>query len=746
MGGLAEQDSYDPFASEKFVNPLLGSLANVPQRLYEAMPTPQAGATYPDDQTAMLPETYANPIATAAVKTPEYMMGGIAKLIDTASQTPYGLRREDVTDIPGSAQPVDPLASQSLDTTANLAGLGMGFAEPGAAGIFGGRLAKTADLDALARAEKMAAEGTAPNAIHAATGWFQGADSQWKFEIPDEASKWSVDPRSLQAPSFLGAPRLGDAVPMGSAFDHPELYAAYPQLANTNLEVFGRRGAVKGSYQTGGADGSPTVTLQPTSPDAMRSTNLHELQHGVQDIEGFATGGNTYGLKPNTPAWDIYQERLAAMKTPLDRETYSKVAGFDGPVSDKDYNAYLKIVRRGVPGADRAAQEYAVQSAYQRMAGEVEARNVQARADFTPDQRAAQPPLSTQQFPNDMQFVKFRNPDAMGSLAEPQMAVDPRMWSPISKQKLRKPFDEYEHGFTDVRTPVPKIVDPASLVGGYGIFTPSDLSATNRTVTHIDGVPLASPVTAHGGVGFPEANPGMAWASEQPIMRRLDNQAAALSETGKPVYIMPMTMSPQAIDASHHVADPLAQLVQRAPIASDDAAAFNEMMRKRVPGWVDIDSPSFQDYISNLQGGMTTKSLMANRMALSQWQEKGFPDVAGVRHAMSDLSLINLPRNTTGMAISRYTPGQGLLENTHPSYGKSTAGEYMGQLASLLPFDVAASDIAKPLAVKNAENLAQGAKNMISPAYHMGKPTEGVPREQYFDQQWLDNVMKHLER
>src|SRR6185295_16887047 len=107
--------------------------------------------------------------------------------------------------------------------------------------------------------------------------------------------------------------------------------------------------------------------------------------------------------------------------------------------------------------------------------------------------------------------------------------------------------------------------------------TPSDLSLANRTLTHVDNTKLGRPVVAQGGVGFPEANPGMAWASEAPIARKLDNQAARLAETGKPVYIAPMTMSPTGIDASHHVAEPLSQLVKQSPIKRADAKAFNEL-------------------------------------------------------------------------------------------------------------------------------------------------------------------------
>ena len=327
---------------------------------------------------------------------------------------------------------------------------------------------------------------------------------------------------------------------------------------------------------------------------------------------------------------------------------------------------------------------------------------------------------------------------APGSMFAP--GKDPQLWSPISKTKLEKPLSEMEHGYIDQRVPVPKIVDPAKLQGGSAIFTPSDLSRGNVTVNMIDRTPI-DPVTAHGGVSFPEANPGMAWASEQAVARKLDNQAAALSEkTGKPVYIMPMTMSPQGIDASHHVAKPLAQLVQEAPIAKTNVEKFDRMMRKVDPEWPGIKGEGFREYIDNLKGGMKIKSYMADRMALGEWQDKGFPSVAAIRHAMSEPALINAPRYTSGMAISQYTPGQGLLETSHPSYPKGVAGQHMGQLASLLPFDVAAPTIAKGLGRVNAANFAAGKEVAITPRYHLEKPTPGVPTHQVLNQQWLDRV------
>jgi len=66
----------------------------------------------------------------------------------------------------------------------------------------------------------------------------------------------------------------------------------------------------------------------------------------------------------------------------------------------------------------------------------------------------------------------------------------------------------------------------------------------------------------------------------------------------------------------------------------------------------------------------------------------------------------------------------------------------MGRLANLSSYELGMPAAAKGLAEVNAANKAAGKKVAIQPAYHAGKPIEGVPRAQYLDQEWLDNLMK----
>ena len=199
---------------------------------------------------------------------------------------------------------------------------------------------------------------------------------------------------------------------MSAGLEHYKLYEAYPQL-NEMQATFGASAKPRGSYSPWSKD----IAVEGPSTASQRSTALHEAQHAVQQIEGFARGADNIFLKPNTPAWDIYQERLKAIKTPMTVEEFEK-AGIGSP--EYTYLEYLKqtkdSVKNNAPMLDRAAQDYAVQEAYRRSAGETEARNVQARRNMEPTELQSKEPWTTQSVPNKEQIVQFHN-------TEPQMSA-----------------------------------------------------------------------------------------------------------------------------------------------------------------------------------------------------------------------------------------------------------------------------------------------------------------------------------
>ena len=110
-------------------------------------------------------------------------------------------------------------------------------------GMFLGESALTADKAALAKAKKMTKVGKSRESILKQTGWFKDpADKRWKFEISDIDTKLAPVPANKKV-------RTNDPTKYytSEVFDHPELFAAYPQLRNVEFEQ------VKGLAETGAA-------------------------------------------------------------------------------------------------------------------------------------------------------------------------------------------------------------------------------------------------------------------------------------------------------------------------------------------------------------------------------------------------------------------------------------------------------------------------------------------------------------
>lgn len=76
---------------------------------------------------------------------------------------------------------------------------------------------------------------------------------------------------------------------LGDMLDYPELYEAYPWMKDKTLVCRGRRGSTKGYVSYDGV-----IHVQcGLGEEKTKQVLLHELQHVIQDHEGFALGTNT---------------------------------------------------------------------------------------------------------------------------------------------------------------------------------------------------------------------------------------------------------------------------------------------------------------------------------------------------------------------------------------------------------------------------------------------------------------------
>lgn len=114
----------------------------------------------------------------------------------------------------------------------------------------------------------------------------------------------------------------------------------------------------------------------------------------------------------------MLMDKLAEMRQVMPLEEYAKAAWSSDVVTKEiaeDYaKNYVPAVAKPIsPEMQRAAQETIAKEWYTRLAGEAEARNVQARMNMTMDERIALPPWVTQDVPTDQQIVRFGDGPAM---------------------------------------------------------------------------------------------------------------------------------------------------------------------------------------------------------------------------------------------------------------------------------------------------------------------------------------------
>jgi hypothetical protein len=278
------------------------------------------------------------------------------------------------------------------------------MAAPAIGGIFIGRGAKTWDALSAQRAKMLADMGTDPRTIWQQTGTWKGPDGKWRQEIDDSVSRPGQTLYSWGEATDL---KQGDTavVRRQKALLHPPLSAAYPNTKNIAVNI--KPGREGGGYNVD----YDTINVGASKDNfaANRSTMLHELQHGIQQREGFATGGS-----PSTMILAL--EKIADEKRQKAQEMF-KLSSANDPLDP------LRIVK---PGArkkglqlekeaseldSKALMAYHSEQAkfnlYQRLAGEAEARAVQSRMNMTPEQRRATFPEESYDVPLNELIIRY---------------------------------------------------------------------------------------------------------------------------------------------------------------------------------------------------------------------------------------------------------------------------------------------------------------------------------------------------
>jgi len=279
-----------------------------------------------------------------------------------------------------------------------------GMAQGTQSQIFVGPTSKTWNQVAANKALEMEKSGAKPEEIWAATGTFRGPEGKLRQEISDANSMPGHKLYSWGEATDL---QRGNStvVRRQKALLHPELSAAYPDTKN--IGVFLKPGRKGGYYETE----RDNIGVPISENGAVnRSTMLHELQHAVQQREGFAGGGD-----PQTMILTL--EEIAKQKREQAQEMF-RMSSANDPLDPTKIvkpgarKKGLKLEKEARELDEKALLAYHSEQAkfdlYQRLAGEAEARAVQTRMNMTSQERMATFPYQSYDVPLNQLIVRTR--------------------------------------------------------------------------------------------------------------------------------------------------------------------------------------------------------------------------------------------------------------------------------------------------------------------------------------------------
>lgn len=152
---------------------------------------------------------------------------------------------------------------------------------------FAGEKAQTAALDELDRAKQLEADGVDNEEIRQQTGWFKGVDGKWRFEISDEDADFNKG-YNVEEWRKNGTVFTGLNFKLETILKHDKLFDAYPFLRKVQVVYTNRLpDGVLGNYDDRHIDLAADMDAKKTL-----SVLMHEIQHAIQEYEGFASGGN----------------------------------------------------------------------------------------------------------------------------------------------------------------------------------------------------------------------------------------------------------------------------------------------------------------------------------------------------------------------------------------------------------------------------------------------------------------------
>nr|DAJ04790.1 MAG TPA: cytosine DNA methyltransferase [Caudoviricetes sp.] len=306
---------------------------------------------------------------------------------------------------------------------------------------------QTIRMDNLDVAKQMEEAKKDAKAIKMATGWEKGVDGKWRYEMPDAKIKDTLDVGGGNIVKRNEEDMLWNGGKLEKAIDAPELFKLYPQLKDVriNTDAFMNDMPSNGEYNPQ----TKTITIHADELKYLNSILNHEIQHVIQHEEGFAHGGTPEQVerdfnaakaewKARSYAFEL-EEKAKEMGGEYNQSAVEKALIQE--YKDMDMPEFIPDKETRIKGFNYFARGYADRSMddaikrfrldrfqrtdfdsyqeYRKLAGEVEARNVQKRLGMTDEERRNSLASETEDVNRDEQIVMNGNDASYSIVKDP---------------------------------------------------------------------------------------------------------------------------------------------------------------------------------------------------------------------------------------------------------------------------------------------------------------------------------------
>jgi hypothetical protein len=364
---------------------------------------------------------------------------------------------------------------------------------------------QTIRMDNLDVAKQMKEAKKDAKAIKMATGWEKGVDGKWRYEMPDAKIKDTIDVGGGNIVKRFEEDMLWTDGKLEDAVDAPKLFEAYPQLKNIKIHT----DAVMNDMPSNGEYNpqTKTITIHADELKYLNSILNHEIQHVIQHEEGFAHGGTPEQVERD---FNAAKAEWKARSYAFELEEKAKEMGGEYNQSevekaliqeykDMDMPEFIPDKETRIKGFNYFARGYADRSMddaikrfrldrfqrtdfdsyqeYRKLAGEVEARNVQKRLGMTDEERRNSLASETEDVNRDEQIVMngndasysiVKDPDTIKKLDKEdtvkvyralQVGKDGKLYPPMAAKVKGKFVQPIELGKWEQADERPELVD-----------------------------------------------------------------------------------------------------------------------------------------------------------------------------------------------------------------------------------------------------------------------------------------------